>query len=118
MTGDNHQSFAVEHEGRWLVNPGSLMRTTTIQLKHKPSIYEWYAKDNSIKRVYLPIDKNVIDTSHIEEVKKRDKRTEAYIQKLKSNYKISFDFEDNLERHLTTNKNHKEGGRESKRESS
>lgn len=36
VTGDNHQSFVEEYEGRLLVNPGSITRQTAAQSDHKP----------------------------------------------------------------------------------
>jgi len=107
VTGDNHQSFAVEYEGRWLVNPGSIMRMTSAQVTHQPSIYEWYAKDNSINRVLLPVEDDVIDTSHITEVKERDERIEAFVNKLGGDYDVGFSFEDNLKKFLANNRNKK-----------
>ena len=38
LSGDNHQPFVVKHEGRLLVNPGSMMRTTADQIDHQPRV--------------------------------------------------------------------------------
>ena len=107
VTGDNHQSFVVEHEGRLLVNPGSMMRMTAGQIDHKPSVYLWYAGDNTVERVYLPIEKNVISREHIEEKTERDERMTAYLEKLDTNHEIGLHYEKNLETHCKTNKTHK-----------
>lgn len=104
VTGDNHQSFAVEYKGRWLVNCGSMMRMTADQINHKPSVYLWYAKENKVERVYLPIEKNVIDRSHIEVKEDHEDKINTFVQCLKDNIEIGFSFDDNLDRYIKKNK--------------
>ncbi len=104
VSGDNHQSFAVEYEGRWLVNPGSIMRMTAAQIQHRPSVYLWWAESNTVERHLLPIEDNVIDTSHIEESKERDERIEAFISKLPDTAGTGFDFRKNLSNYLEQNR--------------
>jgi len=104
VSGDNHQSFVVEHEGRLLVNAGSLMRMSANQIHHEPSVYLWYAEDNSVERVYLPIEKDVISREHIDVAKKRDDRIDSFVNRLNESYDIDFDFEKNLEEFFTKNK--------------
>ena len=104
VTGDNHQSFVVEHEGRLLVNPGSLMRMSANQIDHKPSVYLWYAEDNTVERVYLPIEKNVISREHIEEGQQRDKRIESFVNRLKDTEELGLSYEKNMEEFLKANR--------------
>ena len=107
VSGDNHQSFVVEYEGRILVNPGSLMRMSADQIDHQPSVYLWYAEDNSIERVYLPIEKDVINTFHLEEVKDRNTRIESFINRLKDTEEMGLSFEKNMEEFFKTNRQRK-----------
>lgn len=107
VSGDNHQSFAIEHDGRWLVNPGSLMRTTAGQIGHKPSVYLWYAKTNEVERVKLPIEQGVIDREHIDIKDSRDKRIEAYIDTMKEYQELGLSFDNNMSEFLKANKPHK-----------
>jgi DNA repair exonuclease SbcCD nuclease subunit len=79
VCGDNHQSFVVEHERRLLVNPGSIMRMSANQIDFKPRVYLWYAETNEVEAVYLPIEKDVFDTSHLTENKERDTRIESFV---------------------------------------
>jgi len=95
-SGDNHNAFTVEYKGRWLVNPGSLMRTTTDQVDHKPRVYLWYSETNEIKPVYLPIEQGVISRTHIEVAKDRENRNQAFIQRVNSLEGVEIDYEDNL----------------------
>ena len=67
VTGDNHQSFVEEYEGRILVNPGSLTRQKADQMDFRPRVYLWYADTNRVKPVYIPIADGVITREHIKE---------------------------------------------------
>lgn len=97
LTGDNHKPFTEEFEGRWLVNPGSLMRMDADQINHRPRVYLWYAETNEIQVVYIPIVEDVISREHIDIKKDRDSRIEAFISKLDNNWKAKMSFEENLE---------------------
>ena len=107
VTGDNHQSFSVEYEGRRLVNAGSLMRMSANQIDHRPSVYLWYAETNEVERVYLPHEENVIDRSHIDETNERDERIEAYVNRLKKTSEIGLSFEKNIENFFKSNRTRK-----------
>jgi len=100
LTGDNHNAFTVEHEGRWLVNPGSMMRMTADQADHRPRVYLWWAEDNRIEPVYLPIEQDVISRTHIEIVEDRDRRMEAYMSRVREDTEVALSYEDNLERYF------------------
>lgn len=104
LTGDNHKPFVVSYKGRLLVNPGSLMRMTADQAKHKPRVYLWYAKTNTVKKVYLPIEEGVVSREHIEKVNKKDERMEAFIERVNDSYEASLSFEENMKRFLKKNK--------------
>jgi DNA repair exonuclease SbcCD nuclease subunit len=96
VTGDNHQTFTQEYQGRWLVNPGSLMRMDADQVDHKPCVFLWYAEDNSIKQIFIPIKQNVINRDHIDKVKNRDGRIDAFVSRLDGNWEAKVSFEENL----------------------
>lgn len=96
VTGDNHQTFVEEYNGRILVNAGSLTRQTAAQMDHRPCVYLWYAETNTVEPVYLPIDEGVISREHIERKEERDGRLEAFISRLNTEYKTEISFEDNL----------------------
>jgi hypothetical protein len=97
LTGDNHKTFTEELDGRILVNPGSLMRQDADQGDHKPCVFLWYAESNTVKQVFVPIGKDVISREHIEHKQERDKRIEAFVERLDSSQLTGFDFRGNLE---------------------
>lgn len=104
VSGDNHETFyEVDHQGRTLINPGSMMRTTAAQAGHEPCAFLWYAEDNTIERVVLPHQRDVVSREHIEEVEKRDARIEAFISRLRADVDIGLDYRENLERYMSEN---------------
>jgi len=107
LSGDNHQPFVVEYEGRLLVNPGSMMRSTADQIDHKPRVYLWEAKSNRVEAVYLPIEQGVIDRSHIDTKKEKDARIEAYTTRLSERYEVGLSYEENLNAYFEENRTRK-----------
>ncbi len=98
LTGDNHRQFAVEVDGRWLVNPGSMMRMKSDQMDHEPAVYLWYAETNRVERVPLPIEQGVISRAHIEKQEQRDERIDTYVNRLGEEYDLSLEYEENLKK--------------------
>lgn len=103
VTGDNHKPFVEEHEGRLLVNPGSLFRTKADQMDFKPRVYLWYPESNTVEAIYVPIDSNAISREHLEDKEKRDERIEAFISTLNEDWEAEMSFEENIERFRQTN---------------
>jgi predicted phosphodiesterase len=96
LSGDNHNAFTVEQDGRWLVNPGSMMRTTADQIDHKPRVYLWWAETNEIQAVYLPIQHGVISREHIKDSKGIELRNQAFIERVNSMDSLEIVYEDNI----------------------
>jgi DNA repair exonuclease SbcCD nuclease subunit len=105
LTGDNHQPFVEEYEGRLLVNPGSMTRQDADQLNHRPRVYLWYAETNTVEPVYLPIVPGnvVISREHIDVVKQRNERLDAFVSTLNTDWEASVSFEENLKIFENTN---------------
>jgi hypothetical protein len=104
LTGDNHKPFVEEYQGRLLVNPGSMLRTSASQVDHKPRIYLWHAIDNTVTAVYLPIQTGIISREHIDLKDQRDERIDAFVSRLDDTWKASLSFEQNLELFKAQNK--------------
>lgn len=104
VTGDNHQSFVAEYDGRLLVNPGCITIQDASMLDHEPSVYLYSKANNTAKRVKIPQDSAEFSTDHIEIVKEKNERIESFISKLKSGWKVELDFEENLKRFQKKNK--------------
>lgn len=103
LTGDNHTPFVEEYENRLLVNPGSLTRQTAAQIDFKPRVYLWYAKQNKVTPIYIPIKQGVITRQHLEKEQQRDKRIDKFINSLDGSFETSIDFKANLKAFEQTN---------------
>lgn len=104
ITGHNHVPFVVEDDGRLLINPGSLMRTTAAQIDHKPRVYLYYAENNTIEPVFVPIKEGVITREHIDITEYRDDRIDAFISRLSDEIETGLSFEHNLESYFSKNR--------------
>lgn len=103
VSGDNHQTFVVKEGKQLLVNPGSMMRMTADQQNHKPSIFLYYAKSNTVEQVFLPIKKDVISREHVEKVNKYNERLDSFVQRINDQFELSLSFEKNIEAYLKVN---------------
>lgn len=103
LTGDNHQTFTAQLEGRLLVNPGSLTRQSANQVNHLPCVFLWWAEENKVEAVYLPIENNVVSRDHIQKQEQRNGRIDAFISQLNTDYKATMSFEQNLKIFQETN---------------
>jgi len=104
VTGHNHKPFTARHEGRLLVNPGSLMRMTADQKDYKPRVYLWNKESNTVKIEYVPIDSKAVETVYLEKTKERDERMESFIERLQSSKEVGLSYEKNIENYLANNR--------------
>ncbi|MFH1731581.1 MAG: hypothetical protein ABIF82_08010, partial [Planctomycetota bacterium] len=99
VTGDNHQAFVEEDNGRYVVNCGSLMRANIDQVDHKPKVYIYDTEKRNLEEIFLKVVpvKKVLDVKKAEVQKERDERLELFIANLKQGEKgTTFDFIDRL----------------------
>lgn len=96
LTGDNHIPFVEEHENRLLVNPGCLTRQNADQIDFKPRVYLWYAKQNKVVPIFIPIEQGVISREHLEKQTQRDTRIDAFVESLQGDWGVGINFEENL----------------------
>lgn len=104
VVGHNHKPFVIEKDGRLLVNPGSLLRSNADQVDHKPRVYLWFAQDNHVEPVFVPIENDVLSREHLDIVADREERMEAFVERLNQDIEIGLSFERNIARFLATNR--------------
>ncbi len=104
ITGHNHQPFIEEYENRVLANPGSMMRQNADQIDFRPRVYLYYAKENQVEPIYLPIEDGVVSREHIERGAERSDRIDAFISKLDGEWQAGLSFESNLEEFFKNNR--------------
>lgn len=107
IVGDNHKTFVVEEDGRLLVSPGSLMRMSADQTDHKPCVFLYYAEDNHVEPVYLPIEEGVINRDHLIKKEEKDKRIQAFVERIRNQKNLGLNFRKNLEIYFRDNKTDK-----------
>jgi len=100
VSGDNHQSFHLEKNGRLLVNPGSIVRKTTTEKDYKPrvgilTIFEDHSYDFSWR--YIPIQSSNIVFAEVDSTDEQQEFTfnpelTHFVESLKSHSmeKINF----------------------------
>jgi DNA repair exonuclease SbcCD nuclease subunit len=101
--GDNHTTFAIAApDGRWLINPGSMMRMTAAQVGHRPCVFKW--ENGKLEQIFLPIAPDVLDLTDLERAKEKDSRITAFVESLDKQYEIGLGYEKNLEEHMKINR--------------
>lgn len=101
LTGHNHMPFVIEDsKGRLMINPGSLMRQKSHQIDYEPHVYLYFADDNTVEPVAVPISSDVISRDHIDRVKDKEARASAFVTSLAGHKEIGLSFEDNMTAYL------------------
>lgn len=99
ITGDNHTQFIAKYKHGSVVNLGSVMRTTTAQIEHKPAVALIDFKDSGrikIERIPLTIRRNVFDMERAEAKAAKEERIAEFISGLQGEFDPELNFLDNL----------------------
>lgn len=97
ITGHNHKRFVLEEDGRLMINPGGISRQKADQMDDEPCVYLYFKDTNTVQRIIIPHDKDVLSREHIERKEKKDERIEAFVNTLDEDFKTEISFEQNLE---------------------
>ena len=104
VSGHYHRSFVAQHNNRLLINPGGIMRMTADEADRQPEVYIWYAEDNSVEPVSVPIEKGVVVADHLVQQKEKDQRMEAFLSRLGGgDIELGLSFRENLTRYMAQN---------------
>jgi putative phosphoesterase len=104
ITGHNHMQFVEKHNGRLLLNPGSLTRQSSNERGWKPCVWVWCAKDNSLEQVFLPVESDAVQVpERIAEKEQREERIDAFISRLNTEWGEEMDFEANIRKAIAVN---------------
>jgi predicted phosphodiesterase len=103
VSGHNHQTICIEKDGRWLINPGSMMRMTASQVNHKPCVFIFDTETRKVEQIFLPIEEGVVSREHISMGEERDSRVSAFVTKLRDDVEFSLSFRKNLEEYMEAN---------------
>jgi DNA repair exonuclease SbcCD nuclease subunit len=106
VSGDNHQFFTANFDNRYLFNCGSLMRSTTAQLEHKPKVVLFDTDSRRARIIEVPIEpaEKVFRLDEVLKEKERDEKLDAFISGLTQHKEMSLSFEENLNAYAKENK--------------
>jgi len=104
FTGDNHQCFHYEKNGRHVVNPGCSIRQKTDEQEYKPSVFYIDTEKEIVERIFLSDDIKMVDDNYIIEEKEKIDRISAFVEAIKHDEKITLDFIENIETGIEKNK--------------
>lgn len=103
LSGDNHVPFTVKTDNQLLVNPGSIMRTTSKQIDHLPALYMYFSGSNEVVPVYLPIKKENVSREHLMASEREEAKINAFVERLSDDFEISLSFRKNIEEYTAKN---------------
>ena len=103
-TGHNHTPLFDNTAEPLVLNPGSLMRMTADQTDYEPCVWLWYAKENRVEPIKIPIEKGIICRKHIDAPEERDERMLTFVERLRTDIEIGLSFKNNLEAYMKKNK--------------
>lgn len=107
VSGDNHQNFYDVVDNRWLINCGSMMRNSIIQVQHRPCVALFDTRNVSKgKFIDIPIEppETVFKMEEVMKTKERDEKLESFVEGLSTHKEMGLSFEDNLNAYMKTNK--------------
>ena len=102
ISGDNHQTLLFEHDGRHLINCGSLLRTSIDQIEHRPCIFRYNTETKELRQEFIPIETgiNVFNREQVEAKKENNAELDLFIASLKDTKVKGMSFVRNLNQYL------------------
>jgi DNA repair exonuclease SbcCD nuclease subunit len=107
FTGDYHKQF-VFNKGKTkkLFNPGCLLRQAADMMDYEPSIFliEFNNGELTYKSYLISDDEKLVTDEYLEREEERNNRIEAFIERIKENGQVTFDFIENVHNLMKNNK--------------
>ena len=106
FTGDYHRQFVYRKKGKKLLNPGCLLRQAADMIDYEPSCFLVDLGNDELSYKICPIvdDGKLVTDEYLETEKARNDRIGAFIERIKSNEQVSFDFIENVHTMMKNNK--------------
>ena len=108
LTGDYHHAWVHEVDGRFVVNPGCMLRQTADMIDYQPSVYiiefdPIKSAVGSIDKIDIPDDGELTSNEHILKVAESEKGIDNFLTTIKEQESLSLDFWDNMEKYIKQN---------------
>lgn len=108
-SGDNHNGFLSSSKDRYLINCGSMMRSTVAQVNHKPSVAVYDTDQKTVDWIELEVKpiSEVMSIEKVEKEKERNASLDAFVESLSGNthegHSVKLNFVDRLEGYIEKN---------------
>lgn len=98
VSGDNHKQFIQTYRKKWIVNAGSLGRTSVDQVDHFPAFYIIDTLARKVERVEIPHERieAVFNMEEYQNQKERKNELEKFTTSLKAGKRLSLNFKKNV----------------------
>jgi predicted phosphodiesterase len=105
-TGDYHHSFIYKKGSKRLFNPGCLLRQAADLINYQPSIMYIRDVDGVLEaeRLLIKDDHELVTDEYLNRQEEREGRIDAFIERIKSNGEVTFDFIENVKNRLLDKK--------------
>lgn len=104
FTGDYHRNFVYEKDGRYVINPGCLVRQVSDMKNYQCVVYFVDTEKEIIEFIPIIDNEELVNDEYIIRENEREERIESFVNKLKDVESVSLDFIDNVEKALLINK--------------
>lgn len=108
FTGDYHQNFHYEKNGRRVVNPGCMLRQAVDLKDYQPGFYFIDSDKNIVEFNPIIDEEQFVDDSYILREKEKEKRIEEFANKVGEIENVSLDYVENVKSAILTSKISKE----------
>lgn len=96
FTGDNHQRFHHEKDGRHVVNPGCLLRQNAGEIDYRPAVAIVDLDEETVEWVEIPDGEDLVDDEYLAQAEDRDERIASFVERVRSRGEITLSFRENV----------------------
>lgn len=104
LTGDNHETFVEEYQGRILINPGCFTRQTADKINHKPCVFLYDSETHKHEQIFIPIKNDCFDTDYLTIKKEKDERLDSFVETVNGDFEVGGNYQKNMDSYLLKNK--------------
>lgn len=98
LSGDFHDAYYVEKDGKVLVNGGSILRQTADKKYTIPKIFLY--DDGNITEIEVPVNIEDVQQEYLIEEKDRENRINVFVERVQVSHDLGLSFEDNIKASL------------------
>jgi DNA repair exonuclease SbcCD nuclease subunit len=106
FTGDYHRNFVyTKGKTKKLLNPGCLLKQAADMIDYEPSVFliDFENGELTYKTCPIPDNEKLVTDEYLETEKERNSRIEAFIERIRENGQVTFDFIENIHNLMKNN---------------